>query len=75
MDDCVRTHLVTKFKCTKCGTMLKLSYKKQNGSNYTDGEPTGAAMVGMVVGVHPCEGCFAAAEKLKKAVAVLVGDN
>ncbi len=71
-DDFMRNHLVIKFKCVECGEMLKLSYDIPKGSNYIEGEPTGAAMVGQVIGVHPCEGCLAPARKLQEAVKTLI---
>lgn len=71
-DDFMRTHLITKFKCTECGSMLKLSTKDMKGNDYTEGEPTGAAIVKAVIGIHPCEICMAPANELKKAVNVLL---
>lgn len=71
-DDFMRNQLVTKFKCVACGNMLKLSYDVPKGNNYTEGEPTGAAMVGVVIGIHPCEGCLAPARKLQDAVKALI---
>jgi len=72
MSDFMRTHLVIKFVCAVCGEPLTLSYKDRKGSKCVDGEPTGAAMVESLVGVHPCGKCLAPAKIAKEAVRALL---
>ena len=71
-DDFGRHHLVTKFKCSACGTMLTLTYNKLKGSDHTPREPTGASMLNNVIGINPCSGCVAPVVKLKEAMISLL---
>lgn len=63
-----REYLITKFVCAKCGTNLQLSYDVPKGAGrYSNGEPTGAAMVEKLVAIEPCEVCMEPLEAMKKA--------
>lgn len=69
-----REFLVTKMVCAKCGSNLSLSYETPQGAGrYSDGEPTGAAMVRQVVAVEPCQPCMEPMQKLQEALATLKG--
>jgi hypothetical protein len=68
-----REFLVTKFKCAACGGMLKLSYEAlKTGSDYSEGEPTGAAMVQQIVAVEPCFQCTKPAREVSQALNTLI---
>lgn len=68
-----REFLVMKFACQACGSKLSLSYDKPKpGRGYSEGEPTGAAMVEQCVVVEPCKKCFEPMEKLKHAIATMI---
>ena len=72
-DDSMRTHLITKFKCTKCGSLLNVSYDcPNNQSDYSDGEPSGAYKVDNIIGIHPCEKCMEPVKKVKQAISALI---
>ena len=56
----MRNFLVTKFVCSACGGLLKLTRKFPPGGDtfygpYAEGEPTGSVMVDQAVGIVPCE--------------------
>jgi hypothetical protein len=67
----MRTHLVTKLVCVKCGGLLNLSYDKVLNP-YSEGEPSGAFMYENAIGVEPCEKCYEPARRVLDAVAVLM---
>jgi len=70
--DHTRFNLVTRFKCAQCGEMLKLTNKEQTGYDLTPDEPTGMEMVGVTIGVYPCEKCLAPLGEMKRAVRILL---
>lgn len=64
IDDSIRTHLVTKFKCSRCSRLLKLSTaasghldddKRMAISNYSDDQPSGVVAFENHIVIHPCE--------------------
>lgn len=68
----MRKFLITKFVCAKCGTNLSLTYGvPKKGSNYADGEPTGADMVESIIAIEPCTTCARPTEKLIDALKTL----
>ncbi len=59
-----REFLVTKVLCAACGSPVELEYS--TGSfPYCDGEPTGSAMVQLIIKAHPCRCTLRAAEELE----------
>ena len=66
----MRTHLVTKLVCTKCGGLLNLSYDKVR-SSHSNQEPTGAYMYENMIGVEPCRRCLEPARRILEAVKTL----
>ncbi len=68
----MREFLVTKMVCSKCGCNLQVTYDTPKGAGrYSDGEPTGAAMVQHLVAVEPCRQCLRPLEDLRAAARVL----
>lgn len=68
-----REFLVTKMICANCGGNLSLTYKLPTAvSRHAQGEPTGAAMVEMLVSVQPCRTCMAPMETLRAAARTLL---
>lgn len=63
----MRTHLVTKFVCSKCKSLLELSYGK-NHAPHSRGEPTGADMVENTISVDPRKTCLAPGRRLAEAM-------
>jgi hypothetical protein len=64
-----REFLVTKFVCAKCGHNLTVTYDApKKNDRYSDGEPTGAAMVKQLVAIEPCTTCAAPAKNFVKAL-------
>ena len=69
----MRTFLITKMVCAKCGSNLQLTYDMPKGAaEYADGEPAGAAMVEQFVVVEPCKKCLAPMEEMRKAARALL---
>ena len=66
----MRTHLITKLVCIKCGSLLKLSYADVV-SRHSAGEPSGAFMYDNTIGVEPCAKCYEPAQRILDAVSVL----
>jgi hypothetical protein len=72
-NDLIREFLITKFICADCGNNLQLSYEnKKATTNYSEGEPTGAAMVMTVVSVHPCAKCRGKYDKFKQCIEAII---
>jgi hypothetical protein len=69
----IREFLVTKFKCAACGGLLTLNYNAPKaGSDYAEGEPTGAAMVQLVVAIEPCFQCIRPVQEVRQALKTLL---
>ena len=68
-----REFLVTKFVCSDCSRNLQLA-EVQNKvvDKYSEGEPTGAAMIKQVVSVVPCVCVTRKLEDLKAAARTFV---
>ena len=69
--DFMRTHLVTRFACVKCGTVLHITYQQPKRTFdvvETDDGITGAAKVEQRIGVYPCEPCFEKANRAADAL-------
>lgn len=62
-----REFLVTKLTCTACLSNLNVSYKTPKISTHAQGQPTGAAMVEVAVGVDPCAKCFEPLNQMRRA--------
>lgn len=72
MSDEMRTHLVTRFVCAKCGSNLRLSYNHPKKIEFLTGTPTGASTVETKIMVYPCETCLQPGAKLRAAVQTLL---
>lgn len=71
-----REFLLTKFVCASCGEALELTYDKPPASAqglYSEGQPTGAAMVQQLVSVLPCECATRPLEEMRKVADTLFG--
>lgn len=67
-----REFLVMKMVCAQCGSNLSLSYDTpKTGSNYAQGEPSGAFMVEKLVAVEPCRPCMEPLRRLQEALETL----
>ena len=56
-----RHNLVTRFKCSKCGNQLSLSYEKEanaKGSEYENDNITGGNKVENNIFIEPCKVCI-----------------
>ena len=71
----MREFLVTKFVCAKCGANLKLADMPKNAGQYAEGEPTGAAMVQLLVSIEPCECVTQQLDSIRRAAKVLFGSQ
>ena len=72
-DDFMREFLVFKVICADCGATMKMGYdRNKSGPSYSEGEPTGAAMVQNSVRVHPCDSCARPAREIKRAISTLL---
>lgn len=62
-----RYNLVTRFKCSKCGSQLSLSYTKDDNikvyPNYVSDGMTGADKVESDIWIEPCETCVESPQK------------
>lgn len=58
MNNFGRINLITRFKCSVCGTQLSLSYDKPNKSGeYTQDGFTGSDKLEQNIYIEPCEIC------------------
>jgi hypothetical protein len=72
----MRNFLVTKFVCSACGGILKLTRELPQTRSvgytpYAEGEPTGADMVDQAVGIVPCECVTKKLEAIRGAAKIL----
>lgn len=76
-DDAMRTHLVTKFICAKCGNSVKLSYEEPKVDSFdrevVNDRITGAAKVDQSVYLHPCQKCYGEATAPIEALRQVLG--
>lgn len=67
-----REFLVMKMVCAQCGSTLSLSYDTpKSGSNYAEGQPSGAFMVEKLVAIEPCRPCMEPLRRLQEALETL----
>lgn len=70
----MRTNLITTFHCFDCGKKLEVDYGEgvKTESPYSQGDPTGAAVMYSKVVVKPCRSCIekhtGPARKLAEAI-------
>ena len=72
VNDSSRIFLVQKFVCAKCGTLLNIHSQSGEAEPYATKEPTGADKVSSVVGVWPCQKCYAPVERVRAAIAAII---
>ncbi len=71
----MRTNLLTKFVCSKCGENLTLTYDVPKSTKCIEGEPTGAAMVQYVIAINPCTKCLRPLKEIQGAIKTLISQS